>query len=124
MIFVESLEQFELGKSTSLLKGFTTGQWGTCINLQCLFDPGFRLPYEIKLVGCSEVSWSIHSPENTGEDLLNITDIQINFLAVNRQEFVMFTEIFELIVICEELKVNKSMELHDLLKDRLNQVKE
>ena len=109
MILMEDLERFGLGESTSLLAGFTTSQWGTVINFKCLYDPDVREPYEIILINCSVVQWSIHSPEETSEDLLSITDIQIKNTKDNKKEFVMYSEVFELIVVCEDINVVRLM---------------
>jgi hypothetical protein len=105
---MEALEKFGLGYSTSLIEKFSISQWGTVIHFHCLYDPDLKAPYEIKLIDCSKVKWSVHSPENISEDLLSITDIQIKDIESNRQEFIIFTEVFELIVICGSIDVSNS----------------
>jgi hypothetical protein len=108
MIMMESLEKFGLGDSTSLLKKFVISQWGEVIHFQCLYDPFLRQPYDIILSDCIKVSYLIHSPENSLEELLSITDIQINKIEDSQQEFIIHTEVFELIVICATISVSKS----------------
>lgn len=108
MIIMEALEKFGLGNSTSLLEKFEVSQWGNTILFRCLYDPDVQSPYEIKLSECSKVRWSVHSPENIQENVLTITDIQINSMEDNQQEFVMYTEVFELIVVCKIINVNKN----------------
>lgn len=107
MIIMEALEKFGLGNSTSLLERFEISQWGNTIHFRCLYDPYTQLPYEIKLSECSKARWSVHSPENVQEKLISITDIQINNTEDNQQEFVMYTEVFELIIICKLIDINK-----------------
>lgn len=107
MIIMEALEKFGLSNSTSLLEKFEVSQWGNTIHFRCLYDPDTQSPYEIKLSECSKVRWSVHSPENIKEELLSIIDIQINMINDNQQEFIMYTEIFELIAICKLINVNK-----------------
>jgi hypothetical protein len=107
MIIMEALAKFGLGDSTSLLAEFTVSQWGSTIIFQCLYDPYLQSPYEIKLSECSSVRWSVHSPENIQEEILSITDIQIKNTEDNRQKFIMFTEVFELIVVCKLVDITK-----------------
>jgi hypothetical protein len=110
MIFMEALEKFGLGESTSLLEKFAISQWGTVIHLRCLYDPYLKSPYNITLNNSTKVELLIHSQENVSEDLLSITDIQIKSGGDNQQEFIMYTEVFELIVICGNINVSKSTE--------------
>ena len=107
MIIMKALEKLGLGNSTSLLEKFEVSQWGNTIHFRCLYDPYIQSPYEIKLSECSKVRWSVHSPENIQENLLSITDVQINSIKDNQQEFVMYTEVFELIIICNSIDINK-----------------
>jgi hypothetical protein len=105
MILMEALEKFGFGHSTSLLERFSIAQWGTVFHFKCLFDPDLRSPYEISLIDCTKVRWLIHSPEESLENLLSITDIQIKKVEEDRQEFIIYTEVFELIVICGSINI-------------------
>jgi hypothetical protein len=115
MIFMEDLVRFGLGHSTSLLKSFVISEWGTSIEFECLYDPHDRLPYRIQLLECSNVGMLVHSPENASENILSITDITIKDTSANLKEFTMYSEVFELTVICELVNFHKN---EALLYDR------
>jgi hypothetical protein len=119
---MEALEEFGLGDSESLLKDFGISNWGTIVTFQCLYDINILLPYEIKLINCDVIRWSTHYPEDAEEEL-GITDIQIipaeeyhNLpMAINiplysvRNScyvFTMLTTVFEIMVVCETIKIN------------------
>lgn len=103
---MEDLKPFGLGDFVSLITKYHLCFWGNELCFECVYDPISRKPYKIIFFNCTKIIWSIYSPENTKDTEADIIDIQLGKDKF-QQPAIIYTNIFELSILYESLKVEK-----------------
>ncbi len=104
---LEDLKQFDLGDYTSLINNIKLLSWGNELELECIYAPhNFKLSYKIHFFNCSEIDFSIHSPENSQDLVADIIDFKLEEKELEKTAII-YTDIFELFIIYDSLKIEK-----------------
>ncbi len=88
---------FGLGPSISFVLGIAIEEWGSTVTVSCLYEPsGVEQPYKAVFRGCSDLRWTVHTPQEIGEQMADIYEFRP--AGGNIDFALLFTDIFELCI--------------------------